>query len=106
MIPSSPPLMHSPPIPTLTASQDPAKVAESFEALFLAQLLEPLESGGSFFGDGPEGRTFAGLFREKIGEQLARARPLGIADRIEANLRANASSSNPTTHRGPGKVTS
>lgn len=97
--PVTPPLLSAQPALPSGAANDPAKVAQSFEALFLSQLLEPIESGGSFFGDGPEGRTFAGLFREKIGEQLARQRPLGIADRIEAQLRAytdsNSNSSTP-----------
>lgn len=65
-----------------------SEVAEGFESLFLHQLLEPLErTGEALFGSGAEGRTFSGLFRQVLADQLAKARPLGIADQVEASLR-------------------
>lgn len=76
------------------------EAAEGFEALFLNQLLEPIESaGGSLFGAGPEGRTFAGMFRQVLAEQLARSRPLGIADQVERTLAQRHS----PTNRGPAE---
>lgn len=64
------------------------RTAEAFESLFISLLLEPLErAGASFYGAGPEGATFGGLFRREVADQIARARPLGIADRIDAVLR-------------------
>lgn len=84
----------TPPVPAVTmnpaslGARDPARVAEGFEAMFLAILLEPMEkAAGSFFGEGTEARIFAGMFRRQLADQLARARPLGIADQIESNLR-------------------
>ena len=69
-------------------SRDPARVAEGFEALFLHLLLEPIDAaGGAFFGEGSESRVFAGLFRQQLADQMAKARPLGIADQLEAHLR-------------------
>ncbi|MEM7164923.1 MAG: rod-binding protein [Planctomycetota bacterium] len=63
------------------------EVAEGFEGLFLFQMLEPLEkSSEALFGKGPEGRTFSGLFRQMLADQVASARPLGIADRIESAI--------------------
>lgn len=63
------------------------EVAEGFESLFLYQMLEPLEkSSEALFGEGPEGRTFSGLFRQQLAEQVAKSRPLGIADSIESAI--------------------
>ncbi|MEE8142887.1 MAG: rod-binding protein [Planctomycetota bacterium] len=72
-------------------SQDPARVAEGFEAIFLSTLLEPMVAGEGFFGSGAEARVFSGLFRQQLADQLAKVRPLGIADGIEKVLRQQAS---------------
>ena len=88
MILPIPPLpLHPTPGPTLPPGAEPGRVGEQFESLFLSMLLKPIESSSSFFGDGPEGRTFSGLFRQQLADQLAASRPLGIADRIEKVLK-------------------
>ena len=69
---------------------DARAAADGFESMFLYQLLAPLEqSSEAMFGDGAEGRTFAGLFRQVLADQLAKSRPLGIAQQIEAALARN-----------------
>ena len=63
------------------------KTAEDFESMFLSMLLEPMEKAGeAFFGEGQEGRVFGNMFRMQLAEQMAKVRPLGIADRIETAL--------------------
>lgn len=81
-------------LPSAPSAAQARQVAEGFESLFTYQLLEPLEkSGKAFFGDGPEGRTFGGMFRQVLAEQIAKSRPLGIADRMEEVLLARRSTS-------------
>ena len=84
----------------MVSASDPAQVANGFEALFLSLMLKPLDSSTAFFGSGSEGRTFASLFRQQLADQLATARPLGIADRIEATLRSRVES--PTLKQARG----
>ena len=68
---------------------DIREAADGFESLFVMQLLEPLEkSGQALFGDGPEGRTVGGLYREQLSQQIAASRPIGVADLIEKELLA------------------
>ena len=88
----SPPLLDVLPTPNYAplSSADPGEVANDFEALFLSMLLKPLESNLALFGTGPEGRTFAGLLRQQLADQLAQSRPLGIADQIESTLQKRA----------------
>lgn len=72
-----------------TMARTAAEAAEGFEALFLHLLLEPMEKAGeAFFGTGVEGRMFSGMFRQQMAESLAKQRPLGIADRVEASIAA------------------
>lgn len=79
---------------TSPLSRDPGAVAEGFEAMFLSMLLEPIESASNaFFGEGQEGKVLAGLFRQQLADQMAVARPLGIADQIEVSLREKESAS-------------
>ncbi|MGE3166165.1 MAG: rod-binding protein [Planctomycetota bacterium] len=67
--------------------RSPQSVADGFESLFVFQMLEPLEkSGASFFGEGAAGRTFSGMFRQILADQIAKSRPLGIAKQIERSL--------------------
>ncbi len=89
--------MIDPQVGSLRASANrpvPAAIreaADGFEALFITQLLAPLEkSTESLFGDGPEGRMISGLFREQLSESVAAARPLGVARLIEAELLARS----------------
>lgn len=63
------------------------EVAEGFESLFVHQMLEPLEKSGEvFFGEGAAGRTFSGLFRQIMADEISKSRPLGIANQIEQAL--------------------
>ncbi|MGA1203300.1 MAG: hypothetical protein ACO4BJ_10000 [Planctomycetota bacterium] len=68
---------------------DIRRAADGFEALFVMQLLEPLEkSGQALFGEGPQGRTVGGLFREQLASRIAEVRPIGVAGLIEQELLA------------------
>ena len=72
-----------------TTATKASEVAEGFEALFLHLLLEPMEKAGeAFFGTGVEGKMFSGMFRQQMADSLAKQRPLGIADRVEASVAA------------------
>ena len=93
MIPPTPAIL--PPVPSVSVprSNDPTRVANGFESLFLSMLLKPLDESEAFFGTGAAGRSFSGLFRQQLADSLAVSRPLGIADRIEAVLRRQAAES-------------
>lgn len=74
-----------------TMAKTAGDTAEEFEAMFLHMLLEPMEKAGeAFFGSGVEGKMFSGMFRQQIADSLAKQRPLGIADRVEASVLAQA----------------
>ena len=72
--------------PPTFSDADPRQVADGFEAMFLTVLLEPLKESGAFFGEGPAGRTFGGLFTQQLADQMAVTRPLGVGDQIERSL--------------------
>ncbi len=93
MIPATPAILPQVPSAMAPRSNDPTRVADGFEAMFLSMLLAPLEDSEAFFGAGAAGRSFSGLFRQQLADGIAASRPLGIADRIEAVLRRQAAES-------------
>lgn len=55
------------------------EAVQGFEAVFLHQMLEPLEKAGeAFFGGEQGGKIFGGLFRQQIADAMAQAEPLGL----------------------------
>ena len=77
-------------VPQWTKNEDPSQVAEGFESLFLSMLMKPLEKSEAYFGSGPGGRTFGGMFTQQLADSVASTRPLGIANQIEQSLVARA----------------
>lgn len=69
------------------------KAAEEFEALFAAQMLQPmfkgLKSEGMFSGGHAED-TWRGFMIEALGDQIAKSGGLGIADAVRASLLTHA----------------
>lgn len=59
-------------------------VAQQFEAILLTQMLQqmhkPMMPGGMF--DTPEAQTWNGLADQRLGEQVAKAGGIGIADAV------------------------
>lgn len=69
------------------AAQSPAAlraVSQQFEAILLTQMLQqmhkPMMPGGLF--DGPEAKSWNDMVDQRMGEQLARAGGIGIADAL------------------------
>lgn len=59
-------------------------VAQQFEAILLTQMLQqmhkPMMPGGMF--DTPEAQTWNGIVDQRLGEQMAKAGGIGIADAL------------------------
>jgi len=59
-------------------------VAQQFEAILLTQMLQqmhkPMMPGGMF--DTPEAQTWNGMVDQRMGEQMAKAGGIGIADAL------------------------
>ena len=71
---------------TLGNNASPKDVGDGFESMFLSLMLEPLQESEAFFGSGPAGRTFSGLFTQQLADRMAATRPLGVGDQIEQSL--------------------
>lgn len=67
-----------------------AKAAQDFEAMFIAQMLQPmfagLEGGEGLFGGGAGEDAYRGLMVEEYGKAIARAGGIGIADQVRAEM--------------------
>lgn len=78
----------------LSKLADPAltrieKTAKEFEALVLAQLLEPIFSSveqSELTGGGPQSETFKTLLTQEYAKTIAERGGLGIADQVKASL--------------------
>lgn len=60
-----------------------AEAAESFEAMFLTQMLQPLFDGletEGFFGGGPAEGIYRSILVDEIGKQIARSGGIGVAE--------------------------
>ena len=68
-----------------TAKADPAirEAAEGFEGIFMSMLVNEMMKGTSIATANP---VYAGLMTEKLGDQLARAGGIGLADILEKQL--------------------
>lgn len=75
-----------------TQSKEDAKVdlaAKEFEAMFVAQMLQPMFEGLStdgLFGGGKGEEIFRGFMIEEYGKMMAETGQLGIADNIKAEM--------------------
>ena len=77
------------PLPGLDMPSTPAEAAQEFEALFWQQMVRCMRRtvpGGKGLGAGPYDR----LVDHELGRALAQGSPLGIADLILAEMRAEA----------------
>ena len=70
-------------------SEAARRVAEEFEAVFIAQMLTPmfetLETDG-LFGGGPGAEIYRSMMVEEYSKTIARAGGLGIADAVQREL--------------------
>jgi len=70
---------------------DIEKAAESFEAVFLNQMLQPmfdgLETDGPF-GGGHTEKIFRSMFVDEVAKEIAKAGGIGIADQVQRELLA------------------
>jgi Rod binding domain-containing protein len=67
------------------------RALDGFEAIFLHMLLEPLKkTTESWLGGGTAGDVMSGLFQRHMAEQMAAARPLGLARYLERGMESVA----------------
>ncbi len=67
----------------------PRKAAESFEAFFLARMLDTMFSGiktDGLFGGGNAEAIYRSMMNEEYGRLIARAGGIGIADAVEREI--------------------
>ncbi|MEO0957492.1 MAG: rod-binding protein [Pseudomonadota bacterium] len=71
---------------------DAEAAAQEFEAAFLAEMLRHAGFGGreGLMGGGAGETQFAPMFIDAVAAEIARSKPLGIADLVAARLRAAA----------------
>ena len=65
------------------------RAAESFEALFLAEMLRPVFEGvdsEGWFGGGPGEKIYRSMMVKEYGKTIARSGGLGIADAVEREI--------------------
>lgn len=79
------------------------KTAREFEAVFLGQMtrlmMESVEQDGPFSGGHGE-EMFRGVLAEKMGEEMAKGRGLGIASAVSAEMIRIAQSQQPQQENG------
>jgi len=65
------------------------EAAEDFEALFLAQMLQPMFKGietDALFGGGPGEDVYKSMLVQEYGKAISRAGGVGIADAVQAEI--------------------
>lgn len=70
-------------------SSGTAAAAQEFEAMFLAQMLQPIFKGietDAMFGGGPGEDAYKGLLVQEYGKAIARSGGVGIADAVQAEI--------------------
>ncbi|MCW5699728.1 MAG: rod-binding protein [Rhodospirillales bacterium] len=79
-------------VPNLAKSNDPARireVAQEFEAVFLAQMLQPMFAGLGAekpFGGGMAEDMWRSMLAEEYGKSIAAAGGVGIADEVAREM--------------------
>lgn len=79
----------APAVPAAAPASDPKvrEAAESFEGVFMSILVEEMMKGTEVAKSNP---LYSGLMTEKLGDQLARAGGIGLADVLERQLGGGA----------------
>jgi len=81
----------APPIASVGGAQDARRVAEDFEATFLAQMLQPMFAGlqtDGPFGGGHAEATWRGFLVDAMARQVAQGGGIGLADHVQRELLA------------------
>ena len=71
------------------ASADVQRVAEEFEAVFIAQMMAPMFQGletDELFGGGPGEDIYRSILIEEYGKSIARAGGIGLSDAIQREI--------------------
>lgn len=97
------------PLPLLSAQQSPPdelrRVAQEFEAVFIAQMLAPMFEGLQTDGLGGGGigeEIFRPMLIDRYAEALSHAGGIGIADSVVRELMRLQESSTPTPEAADG----
>lgn len=80
-----------PALPTGGAPEEIRRVAEDFEATFLAQMLQPMFAGlqtDGPFGGGAGEATWRGFLVEAMARQVSQGGGIGLADHVQRELLA------------------
>ncbi|MFH1010630.1 MAG: rod-binding protein [bacterium] len=89
------------------AAEQPTRlkeVAQTFESLFVLQLLQEMEKTletGSIFGAGIEGKTYGELIEWELARRISAQSPLGIADALIRQLEPLSTASLETGETNP-----
>lgn len=73
----------------VTTADQARRVAEEFEAVFLAQLMEQMmgeTTESEMFGGGPGESAFRGMLNEEYAKVMARAGGIGLADDLAREI--------------------
>jgi len=65
------------------------KAAQDFEAMFLAQMLQPMFEGlkaDGMFGGGAGEKAYRSMLVEEYGKAVAKAGGIGIAEQVKAEM--------------------
>lgn len=87
--------LAGPRLPTLPGGTDLHRLRErarEFEAVFLAQMLQPMVQSLDAtppFGGGPAEEMWRSLLADEVGREISRAGGVGIADAVVAQVLAN-----------------
>ncbi|MFN3834569.1 MAG: rod-binding protein [Glycocaulis sp.] len=73
----------------ISSAEQARRVAEEFEAVFLAQLIEQMmgeSTQSEMFGGGPGESAFRGMLNEEYAKVMARAGGIGLADDLTREI--------------------
>jgi peptidoglycan hydrolase FlgJ len=73
----------------ISSAEQARRVAEEFEAVFLAQLIEQMmgeSTQSEMFGGGPGESAFRGMLNEEYAKVMARAGGIGLADDLAREI--------------------
>lgn len=79
-------------------TSDPSQAAAEFEAFFISQVINTIQSGPSLqsaFGGGPGEDAFKSFLSDAYAKAMVRAGGVGLADRLKAEIIALQAQSQP-----------